>query len=286
MNNILSNVRWKDRSTECELLLGNAGEAVITPLKGGLEAEVYKVTMPDTELVFKIWNRDSRPDISLQYKVLEQMYRHGCAVSQPYAWGLDPEDNQVLLTSFDGVPLKEANPSILTAIAENLLDIHNLPGESLTRINVPAYDFADYFFPEWGGQPEIRRLALGLADKAGITSHHLIHGDYHAGNILEAAGSYTIIDWTNVQLGDPRYDIAWSILILRIYAGEQYSEVYRAAFLAKSSYSAAELELFEALACLRWLQLHRTTGIPVFQDTLSVVQTVLRRNSYLPEGLL
>lgn len=219
MNNILSNVRWKDRSTECELLLGNAGEAVITPLKGGLEAEVYKVTMPDTELVFKIWNRDSRPDISLQYKVLEQMYRHGCAVSQPYAWGLDPEDNQVLLTSFDGVPLKEANPSILTAIAENLLDIHNLPGESLTRINVPAYDFADYFFPEWGGQPEIRRLALGLADKAGITSHHLIHGDYHAGNILEAAGSYTIIDWTNVQLGDPRYDIAWSILILRIYAG-------------------------------------------------------------------
>lgn len=286
MNNMLSNVRWKDQSTECESILGNAGKAVITPLKGGLEAEVYKVTLPDKELVFKIWNRDSRPDISLQYKVLEQMYRQGRAVSQPYAWGLDPGDNQVLLTSFDGVPLTEANTSVLTAIAANLLDIHKLPTDSLSSINVPAYDFADYFFPEWGDQPEIRELALGLADKAGITSHHLIHGDYHAGNILEAAGAYTIIDWTNVQLGDPRYDIAWSILIIRVYAGEQYAEVYRSAFLAKSSYTAAELELFEALACLRWLQLYRTTGIPVFQDTLSVVQTILQRNSYLPEGLL
>ncbi|WP_083705397.1 aminoglycoside phosphotransferase family protein [Paenibacillus sp. FSL H8-0259] len=286
MNNVLSNIRWKEQSAEYEAILQRADEAVITPLEGGLEAEVYRVTLPDTELVFKIWNRDSRPDISIQYKVLEQMYRQGRAVSQPYAWGLDPGDNQVLLTSFDGVPLTEANTTVLTAIAENLLDIHRLPLDSLSGIEVPAYDFADYFFPEWGGQPEIRMLALGLADKAGITSHHLIHGDYHAGNILEAAEAYTIIDWTNVQLGDPRYDIAWSILIIRVYAGEQYAEVYRSAFLAKSSYTAAELELFEALACLRWLQLYRTTGIPLQPDTLAMMQAILERNGYLPEGLL
>lgn len=67
---------------------------------------------------------------------------------------------------------------------------------------------------------------------------------------------------------------------------EQYAEVYRSAFLAKSSYTAAELELFEALACLRWLQLYRTTGIPLQPDTLAMMQAILERNRHLPEGLL
>jgi aminoglycoside phosphotransferase len=287
MNNLLNSISWKEQCAECEMLLRRAGEAALTPLNGGLEADVYRIALPDTtEVVLKIWNRHSRPDISLQYKVLELMYRQGRAVSRPYAWGMDPDHNQVLLTSFDGVPVQEVNTSSLTVIAENLLDIHKLQIDSLGGISVPVYDFADYFFPVAEGQPEIRMLALELADKAEMTRKHLIIGDYHPNNILEAAGAYTIIDWTNVQLGDPRYDIAWSILLIKIYVGERYAGVYRSIFIANSSYPAAELELFEALACLRWLQLYRTTGILLLPDTLAVVQTILQQNMYLPESLL
>ncbi|MEK3878316.1 aminoglycoside phosphotransferase family protein [Paenibacillus sp. FSL M7-0420] len=285
MNNVLSDIRWQEQGEDSGGLLARLEEAVVTPMKGGLEAEVCGITLPEMKLVLKIWNRESRPDISIQYQVLEQMLRQGCAVSRPYAWGLDAEDHQVLLTSFDGIPVKKVNAASLTAIAANLLDVHKLEIDSSSGLKVPRYNFADYFFPAWAEQPEIRTLALELAERAELTAHQLIHGDYHLGNILEAAGAFTIIDWTNVQLGDPRYDIAWSILLFRVYAGERFAGVYRSAFIDQSSYSPAELERFEALAALRWLQLHRTTGVPVQRNTLKVIRTLMRENRYVPDSL-
>ncbi|OMF89464.1 aminoglycoside phosphotransferase family protein [Paenibacillus sp. FSL R7-0337] len=285
MNKILNGIRWQEQGADSEGLIARLEEAAVTQMKGGLEAEVHRITLPDTKLVLKIWNRESRPDISIQYQVLEQLFRQGCAVSRPYAWGLDAEGHQVLLTSFDGIPVKKVNADSLTAIAANLLNVHKMEIDSSSSLKVPAYDFADYFFPAWAEQPEIRTLAQELAEQAKLTSHQLIHGDYHLGNILEASGTFTIIDWTNVQLGDPRYDIAWSILLFRVYLSERNASVYRSAFAATSSYSPAELELFEALAALRWLQLHRTTGVPVQRNTLKVMRTLIRENRYLPDSL-
>lgn len=243
------------------------------------------ITLPDRKLVLKIWNRESRPDVSIQYQVLEQLFRQGCAVSRPYAWGLDAEGHHVLLTSFDGMPVKKVNADSLSAIAANLLDVHKLEINSSSGLKVPAYDFADYFFPPWAEQPEIRTLAQELAERGKLTAHQLIHGDYHLGNILEASGAFTIIDWTNVQLGDPRYDIAWSILLFRVYLAERNASLYRSAFAANSRYSPAELELFEALAALRWLQLHRTTGVPIQRNTLKAIRALIRENRYMPDSL-
>ncbi|WP_339310184.1 aminoglycoside phosphotransferase family protein [Paenibacillus sp. FSL M7-0896] len=285
MNNVLSGIRWQEQGADSERLLARLEEAAVTPMKGGLEAEVCGITLPDRKLVLKIWNRESRPDVSIQYQVLEQMLRQGCAVSQPYAWGLDAKDHQVLLTSFDGMPVKKVNAASLTAIAANLLDVHKLEINSSSGLKVPAYDFADYFFPAWAEQPEIRTLAQELAERGKLTAHQLIHGDYHLGNILEAAGAFTIIDWTNVQLGDPRYDIAWSILLFRVYLAERNASIYRAAYAANSRYSPAELELFEALAALRWLQLYRTTGVPIQRNTLKTIRALIWENRYMPDSL-
>lgn len=286
MNHSFDEIVWKEQSAEGEKLLRKADGAVITSMKGGLEAEVQRVSLGDTELVLKSWNRESRPDIPLQYKVLERLYSQGCAVSRPYAWGVDAAGHQVLLMSYDGMPVRKVNTAGLTAIAQNLLDIHKLDLDILDGAHVPSYEFIDYFFPEWGQQPEIRALVRKLAAQAEITSDHLIHGDYHLGNVLESAGQYTIIDWTNVQLGDPRYDIAWSILLLRVYAGERYAGIYQTAFLNTGSCTMAELELFGALAALRWLQLHRTTGVPLHRNTLAVMRTLMQQNRHLPDSWL
>lgn len=287
MSNVLSGIRWVEQSAEWKELCADSA-AVITPMKGGLEAEVHRITLPQTELVLKIWNRESRPDISVQYKMLEQMHRRKLAVSRPWAWGVDEANHQVLLTGYDGVPVRKVNPAILASMADILLDIHKFPVEALSGVNVPVYDFAGYFFFAIEAYPEIRELALALTEQAGVTHNHLIHADYHPGNILEADGEsgYTVIDWTNVQLGDPRYDIAWSVILIRIYISARYADGYRGRFLDSGACTAAELELFEALACLRWLQLHRTTGIPLERNTIRNVRSIITRNTYLPDGLL
>ncbi|WP_338080758.1 phosphotransferase family protein [Cohnella luojiensis] len=114
----------------------------------------------------------------------------------------------------------------------------------------------------------------------------VIHGDYNLGNILESDGKYTIIDWTNVQLGDPRYDIAWSIILIWIYVSEKYSSTYRSEFITMNNYTANELEKFEAIACLRWILLNRIANLPKRHNTISTVRTILMKNKYLNEGLL
>nr|WP_240703172.1 hypothetical protein [Cohnella luojiensis] len=106
------------------------------------------------------------------------------------------------------------------------------------------------------------------------------------GNILESDGKYTIIDWTNVQLGDPRYDIAWSIILIWIYVSEKYSSTYRSEFITMNNYTANELEKFEAIACLRWILLNRIANLPKRHNTISTVRTILMKNKYLNEGLL
>ena len=79
----------------------------------------------------------------------------------------------------------------------------------------------------------------------------MIHGDYNLGNILDNwtfTDTYTIIDWTNGQYGDPRYDMAWSVFLITVYNGRSYGDMYRAQFARSASYAYTleEEQVFEA----------------------------------------
>lgn len=285
MNDLIDNIIWKENSTDFQPLLLQAALVNITPLDSGLEADVFKISTPESELVLKIWNRDSRPDVSLQYKLLESLHHRGIAVSRPLGWGVDENSNQVLLTSYDGTSIRKVNKLKLTEMANMLTEIHESPVETLAGVKVPRYDFVNYFFSGIDGQPDIKELLIQLVDSAGMEQNCLIHGDYHLRNILESDGKYTIIDWTNVQLGDPRYDIAWSIILTWIYVSEEYSSIYRSALLTRSNYTKDELERFEAIAFLRWIMLNRTSNLPQNPSTVSRVRTILMKNKYLDERM-
>ncbi|MGQ8872557.1 hypothetical protein [Paenibacillus sp. TSA_86.1] len=82
-------------------------------LKPGLEAEVLHVELHNQDCVLKIWNKESRPDIQKQYQLLQKLMQNGIQVSKPYGWGIDQHQNQVLLTSYDGVPVVQLDQSIL-----------------------------------------------------------------------------------------------------------------------------------------------------------------------------
>lgn len=286
MNDLIRNIIWKEKSRDFQPLLVQDVSINITPLDSGLEADVFRISTLDSKFVLKVWNRDSKPDISIQYKLLEGLYNQGIAVSKPFGWGIDEKNNQVLLTSFDGTPIDKVNKLKLTELADILTEIHKFPLEKLGNIAVPKYDFVDYFFPSINGNLDIKELLIQFVGSSKMEQNCLIHGDYNLGNILESDGKYTIIDWTNVQLGDPRYDIAWTIILIWIYVSERYCTIYRSIFLTKNNYTGDELEIFEAIACLRWILLNRTRNLPKRYNTISTVRTILMKNKYLNEELL
>lgn len=88
------------------------------------------------------------------------------------------------------------------------------------------------------------------------------------------------------QLGDPRYDIAWSIVLIRIYVGLKYGTIYHSSFISNFQYTVDELELFEAIACLRWILLNRIADLPKGKETIKRVRIIIMNNKYLNEDLI
>ncbi|MCM3127534.1 phosphotransferase family protein [Paenibacillus provencensis] len=287
MSNLLFDIRWEEKNDLVDVLCKPSSSPVMTPLEAGLEAEVFQI-VPDEEddsLVLKIWNRDSRPDIRRQYKLLELLHSHGLPVSRPLGWGYDLNGNQVLLTPYDGAPVTRLGAAVVRELAKMLTDLHKLPVEMEYSDLLPKYDFMSYFYPAIDQHEDIKRLLIPLLELADLNHHCVIHGDFNLGNILELEGQYKIIDWTNGQLGDARYDIAWSVIVMRIYAGDRNASVYRAACLSETAYADKELDLFEAIATLRWLLLSRGSDLLKGKDTVKRVRSIFKLNKYLTEDI-
>ncbi|MEF3301693.1 aminoglycoside phosphotransferase family protein [Paenibacillus sp. GYB003] len=282
----VTEINWREKSEAIDLLLDNSGSVTVVPLDSGLEAEVAKIGLQETSFALKVWNKASKPHVESQYKLLKALYDKGLPVSQPLGWGTDREANPVLLTSFDGTPVTKVDRSVLALLAKTLSEIHRFPTEPLDGSILRQYDFIDYFYPNMERHEDLHRLLARLVALGDMRQTKLIHGDFNLGNVLEAEGTYTVIDWTNGQYGDPRYDIAWSIVLVRIYVGPKYGDMYKAAFLSEHPYTPDELELFEAIACLRWILLNRIADLPKGKQTIARVTSILKSNIHLHEKLL
>ena len=48
-----------------------------------------------------------------------------------------------------------------------------------------------------------------------------VHWDFHPGNlILRPDGTMSVIDWTQIQVSDPRFDLGWTLLLIGVYEGD------------------------------------------------------------------
>lgn len=229
----MQDINWVEKSDRIDSLLENESSLIVTSLDSGLEAEVMKISSPESDFVLKVWNKESRPNIQMQYDILNALYTHGSAVSKPVGWGHETRGYQVLLTSYDGAPIHKVDQPKLKKLARILSVVHQFPLDSLSGSALPRHDFIDYFYPGVDQHPDIKNLLMELVQRADLNQACMIHGDYHLGNILESEGEISVIDWTNAQLGDPRYDIAWSIILMWIYVSEKRASFYRAACCAE-----------------------------------------------------
>lgn len=282
MDNPIVGINWIEKS-EDELFHSDSVITVDT-MAQGFEAEVVKIGTGRRSYVLKVWNKSSKPDIRFQYSLLNVLHERELAVSKPVGWGFNVAADQALLTTFDGMPFRPRNVKRIADLADILSRIHRVGAEDIS--NLPLYDFIDYFFPGVGAFPDLQEALLPLVRDAGLKQDRLIHGDFHLNNIVEDNGRLSVIDWTNGQLGDIRYDFAWSLLLKRLYVSELYAKAFRSAYLSAIGISEVELERFEALACLRWMLLNKYGATPGEPDTMKKLKGIVQANSYLKENLV
>lgn len=283
MPTILHNIQWNEQDDLLHKLLQSTDEITQHPLEQGFEAEVIKLSCAQGDLVLKIWNQQAKPDVEAQYQLLQFLFAKGIAVSKPMGWGVLHNEDQVLLTTFDGTALANMNKKKIVQTATLLSAIHHVKITESEYALLPKYDFVDYFFPDVATYPDISDILYHVMPMITLEQNRVIHGDFHLGNILNKQDWYTVIDWTNGQLGDARYDVVWSMTLQKIYISERYAEVFRDAYLAEHPIAEEELHIFEALACLRWILLARQGGITVQPQAQQNIKQVIANNPFLAE---
>jgi aminoglycoside phosphotransferase (APT) family kinase protein len=82
----------------------------------------------------------------------------------------------------------------------------------------------------------------------------LVHWDFHPENILvDSDGRAQVIDWTQFQATDTRFDLAWTLVLLASERDWETSQAVRAGYAAQRGWDAArvqdDLRFFEAAAC-------------------------------------
>ncbi len=77
-----------------------------------------------------------------------------------------------------------------------------------------------------------------------------VHWDFHPANVLlQADGSATVIDWTQIELSDPRFDLAWTLMLVGAAEGWAWRERILAGYTRLAGAAPEELDWFEVAAC-------------------------------------
>ncbi len=82
----------------------------------------------------------------------------------------------------------------------------------------------------------------------------LTHNDFHPSNILlRNAGSPVVIDWTGCRISDPRFDLAWTLILADSYSGSALSGRVLTEYERLSGVKVDALDPFIVFACTRRL---------------------------------
>lgn len=81
----------------------------------------------------------------------------------------------------------------------------------------------------------------------------ILHRDYHPWNVLiDTAEHLWVIDW-NWQIGDARFDLAWTCTLLQRSGFHAFGSAVRDEYARQTDRSLDELAYFEVLTTVRWL---------------------------------
>lgn len=285
MENQLLKIDWHEQNEDWNGVLDQLSDAVIHTMNQGFEAEVARIDLEEKSFVLKTWNKDSRPNISMQYRLLKLLADKGISVPKPLAWGTNRDENhQVLLTTFEGTQDSKYDAKAFTDFGILLASIHHIALNEEDQQKVLNYGFLDYFYSGIQEYPDLHAALIHLLDMTSMNKNAIIHGDYHWGNVVEKDGQYSVIDWTNGQLGDARFDFAHSLVFIQlIFSAEWRASVFRTAYLTENPIPEEEIQVFEAMVYLKWLMSNRRGFQPFGPKAIDKVIKMIKANPFLQQ---
>ncbi|MCL6429753.1 MAG: phosphotransferase [Anaerolineae bacterium] len=268
----------------CRRAFGGRAEMVISdlkPISDGWECEVWSFDLESREdgaprcdgLALRIYPGEGGPaKAAREFAAMRQLYRQGYPVPQVFCLDRDDAGRPIvimeriegrLLGQVIATSLQEEQERLLGRFCRLFVDLHSLdwrpfvsdpdsfrPEGCVSRWLEEARAFIDRF----GATEAVPVLDWLCTQAANVRSVRpaVTHLDFHPWNILlRSDGAAFVIDWTQAGVTDPRFDLAWTLLLTEGSLGHEARDYVLARYEHLAGCRAEDLAFFEAAAAAK-----------------------------------
>jgi aminoglycoside phosphotransferase (APT) family kinase protein len=144
---------------------------------------------------------------------------------------------------------------------ELMVDLHGLKVSNVFPDNKlkDTGDYLDFMFNQideriaWTKLDWVYPIVDWLKERGNdVETHELsvLHGDFHGSNIMfRGDGSLSVIDWSGSNVGDYRFDLAWTIILFSTFGGSFFRDLLLNMYSEVSGSEIKDIEYFEVLGC-------------------------------------
>lgn len=176
-------------------------------------------------------------------------------------------DGQVMWSMLDTVSTAQ-RMTLIELFCNLFVRLHNLDwrpfaGEDIHHQSGDTYLYVDNWFVQ--AKDALRRYSVidlhpvldWLEVRRDALACHRpspVHQDFHPGNVLvREDGQAVVIDWTGFDVSDHRFDLAWTLVLVNAYSGQELRNTILKEYEKQMASQVEEIETFEVFACTRRL---------------------------------
>jgi len=269
--------------------LNDAQIVGVTPLTEGWESIIYAfkvVTGPQLadqsqNLILRIYpGTDAHLKSQREFEGMQMLHQLGYPV--PKVYHLERENSPfgqpfLLMEKIEGEllwPVLEQSPpermvDLLSQFCTLFVQLHQLDWQSFRPKAEQADLTAPYIFVDrylaWLGNaaatfPDLNAFQPVLnwleARKQTVPCSRPapVHWDFHPANvILRPDGTMCVIDWTQIQVSDHRFDLAWTLLLAGTYIGDEIRNLILSEYQRLSGADTQQLAFFDVANAIKRL---------------------------------
>jgi aminoglycoside phosphotransferase (APT) family kinase protein len=204
--------------------LGLPGATGVVPVLGGQDTVLWRVAYADATYALRLFRAGEERKCQREVAAMRVAAAGGVPVPEVHTAGQWEGRPALLLSWCDGRTLVDA----LTAAPWRVWALGTMFGRMQAAIHrTPLPDTLRAIperWMEWAGpvEPALRERLLGGPPHPTA----LLHLDYHPLNVMTDGARVTgVLDWPNARVGDPRADLARTVVLLRFRPNVSVSPV-------------------------------------------------------------